>query len=227
MAADDKERERLKAALFRDSAVEGGCALMEQYKLYLEMLDRISERRQHANSFFLSINTGVCALIGYMFSKDAAVELKGFFWMTPLAGILLSYFWYRLIKSYRDLNSAKFEVVHLIEERLPLSPYHTEWLALGEGKDSKRYTPFTHLEIWVPRSFIIMYSVMILMMVPWSSLRKKAPPASTPTKANKALVPTAGAALSAMLSVTLTRPPVSTLTPAPAVGTAQTFGIRI
>jgi hypothetical protein len=38
--------------------------------------------------------------------------------------------------------------------------------------------------------------------------------------ANKALVPTAGAVLSAMLSVTLTRPPVSMLTPVPAIGTA-------
>ena len=37
---------------------------------------------------------------------------------------------------------------------------------------------------------------------------------------HKALVPTAGAALSAMPPVTLTRLPVSTLTPAPAVGTA-------
>lgn len=41
---------------------------------------------------------------------------------------------------------------------------------------------------------------------------------------NKALAPTAGAALSAVLSVTLTGLPVSTLTPAPAVGTAWTFG---
>ena len=39
-------------------------------------------------------------------------------------------------------------------------------------------------------------------------------------RANEALVPTAGAALSPMLSVTLTRHPISTLTPAPAVGTA-------
>jgi hypothetical protein len=183
MATDEAERERLKAALFRDSTVQGDSALMEQYKLYLGMLDRISERRQLANSFFLSINTGVCALIGYMFSKDAAVELKGFFWMTPLAGILLSCFWYRLIKSYRDLNSAKFEVIHLIEERLPLSPYHTEWVALGEGKDSRRYTPFTHLEIWVPRCFIIMYSVMILMMVPWSKLRREAAAPKAPSTA--------------------------------------------
>ena len=41
-----------------------------------------------------------------------------------------------------------------------------------------------------------------------------------PPRANKALVPTAGAALSAMLSVALTRRAVSTVTPAPAVGTA-------
>jgi hypothetical protein len=38
--------------------------------------------------------------------------------------------------------------------------------------------------------------------------------------ANKALVPTAGPAVSAMLSVTLTRQPVSERHPAPAVGTA-------
>lgn len=43
---------------------------------------------------------------------------------------------------------------------------------------------------------------------------------NAPSTANKALVPTAGAALSAMLSVTLSRHPVSTLTPVPAVGTA-------
>ena len=41
-----------------------------------------------------------------------------------------------------------------------------------------------------------------------------------PSTANKALVPTAGAALSHRPSITLTRYPVSTLTPTPAVGTA-------
>ena len=39
-------------------------------------------------------------------------------------------------------------------------------------------------------------------------------------RANRALVPTAGAALSALFSAALTRHPVSTLTPALAVGTA-------
>ncbi len=46
------------------------------------------------------------------------------------------------------------------------------------------------------------------------------PQADDQPEANKALVPTAGTALSSMLSVTRTRHPVSTLTLAPAVGTA-------
>ena len=46
------------------------------------------------------------------------------------------------------------------------------------------------------------------------------PEALWPERADKALVPTAGAVLSSMLSVTPIRHPVSTLTPAPAVGTA-------
>ena len=43
------------------------------------------------------------------------------------------------------------------------------------------------------------------------------------TRPNEELVPTAEAPLSAMLFVTLTRHPVSMLTPAPAVGAAWTF----
>lgn len=186
MAHDDEEQ-KLTDALFRESALAGDSAFMEQYKLYLEMLDNISERRQHANNFFLTVNTGVCAFIGYIFSKDTAIEFRSFFWFVPIAGILLSYFWYRLIRSYRDLNTAKFKVVHLMEQRLPLAPYHTEWLALGEAKDPKRYVPFTHLEIWIPRSFMLMYAVLILYMIPWRSIchpkRDTAPTSPTPTPA--------------------------------------------
>ena len=40
--------------------------LLEIYKIYVEMTDRISTRRQSANSFFLSINTLLIALVGYV-----------------------------------------------------------------------------------------------------------------------------------------------------------------
>jgi hypothetical protein len=166
---DDDEHARIAAALFHDRDIEGDCAYMEQYKLYVEMLDRSSERRQQVNSFFLSINTGACAVIGYLFSEDASEQAKMFLWFTPLAGILISYFWSQLIKSYRDLSTAKFKVILQIEERLPLSLFKAEWLALREATDPKVYTPITQLEIWVPRSFVVMYLLIILLTIPWAA----------------------------------------------------------
>lgn len=168
MGNDNIPLDPISAKLFNDSIKSVDAAFLDQYKLYLELLDRISERRQNANSFFLGINTGVCALIGYLFSKETDLELRSLLWVVPIAGGLLSYFWYRLVKSYRDLNSAKFSVVHLLEQRLPVAPYAAEWVALGEGKDSKKYTPFTHMEIWVPASFVLMYVGLFLYFLPWS-----------------------------------------------------------
>src|SRR5713101_8770183 len=124
MAQDDSHA-ATKKALFtspgNQSAVDP--AYLDQYKLYLQLLDKISERRQTANSFFLTVNTGLCALVGYIFSKEAAPELRSLLLFIPVAGVLLSYFWLRLVRSYRDLNTAKFTIVHLIEEQLPLAPY--------------------------------------------------------------------------------------------------------
>src|SRR5574341_673563 len=116
--------------------------LVEQYKLYVEMADRISARRQTANSYFLTVNTALLSFVGYLTTK----ETSDYLWLLGIAGLSLCYLWYRLIRSYRDLNSAKFSVIHAIEKRLPLSPYEAEWEAMGRGKDPKRYKPFTHIE---------------------------------------------------------------------------------
>jgi hypothetical protein len=168
MAQDHEPIAKARETLFAShSGSAPDPAYIEQYKLYLELLDKVSERRQSANSFFLSINTGLCALLGYMFSKDASPELRPLLWFIPAAGVLLSYFWLRLIRSYRDLNTAKFMIVHLMEERLPISPYKAEWAALGKGADPRRYTPFTHLEVWIPRLFILMYVGLLLFLIRW------------------------------------------------------------
>lgn len=61
--------------------------------------------------------------------------------------------------------------------------------------------------------FFVAHMMAFLCMFGLTAIKNK-------NEQNKALVPTAGAAMSAMFPVTLTRLPVSTLIPAPAVGTA-------
>src|SRR5690349_20127285 len=93
---------------------------IELYKLAVEMADRISARRGVANSFFLTINTGLAALLG-------GNELR---WYVAAAGIVLCVTWWALLKSYRDLNSAKFNVILAMEASLPARVFGDEWESL-------------------------------------------------------------------------------------------------
>lgn len=132
-------------------------AVFEQYKLYVEMADRISNRRSLTNTFFLTMNTAVITAIGAFWGKQPMVS-----WMLMvvllLALLLQCAAWFWLVRSYRLLNGAKYEVIGLLEKRLPASPYWgAEWTALGEGKDWRKYLPLTHLEQWVPITFGVVY----------------------------------------------------------------------
>lgn len=132
-------------------------AVLEQYKLYVEMADRISARRALANTFFLTLNTSIFTVFGVAWSAPA-VSVP--WWLViPLAALLAECAaWFYLVRSYRQLNTAKYQVVGALEERLPASPYwKAEWVALGEGRDRSRYWPLTHLEQWVPILFGSIY----------------------------------------------------------------------
>ena len=140
--------------------------VLEIYKLYVEMADRISMRRQAANSFFLTINSAIVALVGYVNAIAMSEKSASYFYiLVAVAGMLLSYLWYRLVLSYKQLNSGKFKVIHAIETKLPIRPYDAEWDALGRGKDPSLYKPFTHIEIMVPWVFFFLHTIVFLVSV--------------------------------------------------------------
>ncbi len=85
--------------------------------LAVEMADRISARRGTANGFFLTINTGLVALVG-------SATLR---WYVAASGIVFSGTWWLLLKSYRRLNTAKFSVIIEMEERLPKQVFGDEY----------------------------------------------------------------------------------------------------
>jgi len=143
LAAGDKEFERT--------------AVLEQYKMYVEMADRISARRSLTNTFFLSLNTAIFAAIASRWT-GTSTTLPWFLVFPLLALVTQCFAWFFLVRSYRQLNSAKYTVIGVLEDRLPASPYwRAEWAALGEGKDKRKYWPMTHLEQWIPILFALTY----------------------------------------------------------------------
>lgn len=132
-------------------------AILEQYKLYVEMADRISARRGAANTFFLTLNTAVFAAIGVFWEHRPSAETA---WLGfPLVALLVQCSnWFWILRSYRQLNSAKFAVVGHLEARLPALPYSdAEWAALAEGKDPAVYWPLSKVEAIVPLLFATTY----------------------------------------------------------------------
>lgn len=140
------------------SAAEYG-ALVEQYKIYVEMADRVSSRRSVTNTFFLTLNSAAFTVVGLFLSRVEPVSAsRGWLTLPLLALCIQCLAWFWLLRSYRQLNSAKFQVIGALEERLPASPYwRAEWFALGEGRDKRKYWPLTHLEQWVPLLFLGIY----------------------------------------------------------------------
>ena len=133
--------------------------ILEQYKLYVEMADRISARRMLSNSFFVSIHTALLAALALLF-KEEILAKSGMSLIPFGAAVIMCFVWWRIIRSYRQLNSHKFEIIHKLEQLLPTCPYQAEWIALGEGKNPKLYTPMTHVENWVPLCYGALYIML-------------------------------------------------------------------
>ena len=134
--------------------------VLEQYKLYVEMADRISGRRMVTNSFFLAIQTaiiaGVFASGKVVLSADTLSRLG-----LAVCGLLISLLWLMILRSYRQLNSAKFRVIHEIEKGLPIAPFDEEWKVLAGQMKASRYLALSKIEQCVPLCIAGLYSVFI------------------------------------------------------------------
>lgn len=130
--------------------------VLEQYQLAVEMADRVSARRATANGFFLTVQTGLLALMAV---KDLDRD-----WVAG-GGVVLAVTWWLLLRSYRDLSGAKWKVIGEIEQQLPLRPFSDEWNHLKQDPVKRwrpRYAELGFAERLVPTVFAVIFLVIML-----------------------------------------------------------------
>lgn len=130
--------------------------LIDQYKIYVEMVDRLSARRVLVNNSFITLVGGAAVAFSAArnyFPAFATVFQLGISFGTILIGVL----WHQTIMYYRDLSSTKFEVIHEIEELLPAQPYRSESIKFIKVRE-KRLNPLT-------RSLSRMESILPIFVV--------------------------------------------------------------
>ena len=134
----------------------GDGELIEQYKLYVQSVQQVSDRRITANNYLLTINSTLVTLYGI---ATAALGNRHWHVALPIAGILICITWYSLVRSYKELNSAKFTVIHELEKHLPAALFRYEWHACEHGK-GRTYIPLTDIERFVPIVFLLLYIIL-------------------------------------------------------------------
>lgn len=119
--------------------------IFKQYSLYVEMADRISQRRNACNIFFISLFSAISGFLVYCHNPANSIIAKIIF-CSLLIGLCI--IWIKLIQSYKSLNAAKFQVINDMEEYLPVKLFSKEY----EIYKKERFE-FSVLEQWIPIVF--------------------------------------------------------------------------
>jgi hypothetical protein len=143
--------------------------LLDQYKMCVEMADRVSARRGQANTFYISLLSAILALLSLIIEKKLLSNSSTILLLfTSILGLCLCINWYINIQSYKQLNRLKFKVINEMEEYLPFPCYSREWEILKLSKESQedgkkyQYIRLTAVEKFVPVIFSVPYFAMLL-----------------------------------------------------------------
>jgi hypothetical protein len=139
-------------------------AVLELYKLAVESADRVTARRGTANSFYLTVQTAFIAVLAVAAPQGPQPPT----WQAAVAstaGVTLSVCWWLQLRSYRDLNRAKFEVIIEVEKQLPVKVFTDEWNSLKKDPIRpwrQRYSELGTVERVVPWIFAGLYVTLFV-----------------------------------------------------------------
>ncbi len=137
--------------------------LLEIYKLHAELADSISKQRATANRFYILVLSGLAVLFSTFLQHKSGIPIGWLMVSFGFLGLLLAVAWHGVIRSYRQLNTAKFKVLHELEEKLAYPFFKREWELLGEGTDRKIYQQLTIAESRVPIIFGGCFAVLLVI----------------------------------------------------------------
>lgn len=119
--------------------------ILAQWQTCVEMANSVSERRDTMNNLFMSLNLAIVAAFSFI------ADIKSIFLL--VSGIVVCFVWIKFINNFRYLNTAKFEVISILEKQLPVQAFRQEWTAVKKTK----YIEGTKLEKIMPYAFQVLY----------------------------------------------------------------------
>ncbi len=130
--------------------------LFEQYKLMVDTSQKLSDRRLSTNSYLFTINSSLLTILGVLATLLSDRRPLS---IIPGAGVVLSISWIFLLRSFKNLNEAKFKVIHDLEQFLPARVFDMEWHYVGP------YKAMSDIERYIPKLFLVFYAFLTIFFI--------------------------------------------------------------
>lgn len=133
--------------------------LLEQYRIMIETSEKLMERRQNTVNLYTTLCTTMIALIGASFAFSNMFICAGILWLSGLILMVLCHNWRLSLESYDLNNEGKFEVINLLEQKLPAEIFECEY----KYNKLKGMNSFSSRETVLPRIFSILGALLIVI----------------------------------------------------------------
>jgi len=122
----------------------------EQYKMFVESAEKISEKRVNQNNIYLTFS-----LFIFSFISVSTLPQKTLYIFCAL-GIIIAITWFFTIDNYRKRNKVKYAIINEYEKENGL-----KWFAEEEKRISV-LPDLTFLEKILPVIFIVIYIIILI-----------------------------------------------------------------
>jgi hypothetical protein len=133
----------------------------EQYRLFVEANNRLSDRRHTTNNLFLSVNSILLGATALLIQQSTGKDDTLLLFLALLliaAGFVLCIFWIQLMRGYESLLSYRFAYLRKLE-----ATYSTKILqvytAQTKWREEHHVPSFTKVEARIPLVFLVTYLV--------------------------------------------------------------------
>lgn len=148
---------------------EGQVQQETEYKLFLELVSKLAERRQAMTTAYLSVNAAIIGAVAFLF-KDGALpgwQQRAAVLVLFGAGIVTCDLWRRLLKQYKTLLGWWYKRLHFLEEAIPDCSclIRQEYDNLYATKKGCPRLGLTRYEVRLTWVFTTVYAVFALAIV--------------------------------------------------------------
>lgn len=126
--------------------------VMRQYEILVESAVQVTNWRQSANNFYISVNAALVVLSTYLNNYSPATGI-----VIGIIGLATTALWHETIQYYRSLNKAKFSVIAELEKQLPVPIFQLEDERFVK-EDRKKAT-------WIESKISILFGIAYVLII--------------------------------------------------------------